>query len=189
MIIATCLSYLTIRGPNKEHGTALKTNPGDLGGANRREGTTNLPGSLVLESILAERWVCQQEGPWARASTGQPRGLAKDNPETNPYSHKTWDCQPRGRAVLLGSLNLMLSATVPFPIKSLALSAHVSPWTIHFWVLDKSLFSGPGRGLPFCNTITSLQTLFKFSMCTFSVPSVLDHPIQDPALHLVILAP
>ena len=26
----------------------------------------------------------------------------------------------------------------PVPIKSLALSAHVSPWTIHFRVLDKS---------------------------------------------------
>ena len=28
--------------------------------------------------------------------------------------------------------------TFPFPIKSLALSAPVSPWTIHFRVLDKS---------------------------------------------------
>ena len=34
----------------------------------------------------------------------------------------------------------------PFPIKSLALSAHVSPRTIHFRVLDKSPVSGPGRG-------------------------------------------
>ena len=39
----------------------------------------------------------------------------------------------------------------PFPIKSLALSAHVSPRTIHFRVLDKSPVSGPGRGLPSCN--------------------------------------
>ena len=34
----------------------------------------------------------------------------------------------------------------PFPIKSLALSARECLWTIHFWVLDKSLLSGPGRG-------------------------------------------
>ena len=34
----------------------------------------------------------------------------------------------------------------PFPIKSLALSARVSPRTIHFRVLDKSPVSGPGRG-------------------------------------------
>ena len=39
----------------------------------------------------------------------------------------------------------------PFPIKSLALSAHVSPWTIHFQVLDKSPVSGPGRGPFSCN--------------------------------------
>ena len=39
----------------------------------------------------------------------------------------------------------------PFPIKSLALSAHVSPQTIHFWVLDKSPFLGPGSGPPSCN--------------------------------------
>ena len=40
----------------------------------------------------------------------------------------------------------------PFPIKSLAFSAHASPWTIHFRVLDKSPVLGPGRGLPSCNT-------------------------------------
>ena len=33
----------------------------------------------------------------------------------------------------------------PSAIKSLALLAHVSPWTIHFQVLDKSPVSGPGR--------------------------------------------
>ena len=44
----------------------------------------------------------------------------------------------------------------PFPIKSLALSAHVSPRTIHFWVLDKSPVLGPGRSLPSWN-----RTIFK----------------------------
>ena len=34
----------------------------------------------------------------------------------------------------------------PFPIKSIALSAHVSPQTIHFQVLDKSPLLGPRRG-------------------------------------------
>ena len=42
-------------------------------------------------------------------------------------------------------------ARVPFPIKSLALSAHVSPRTIHFRVLDKSPVSGPGGGPLSCN--------------------------------------
>ena len=39
----------------------------------------------------------------------------------------------------------------PFPIKSLALSARVSTWTIHFQLLDKSPVSGPGRGPSSCN--------------------------------------
>ena len=40
----------------------------------------------------------------------------------------------------------------PFPIKSLALSACVSPQAVHFQVLDKSPLSGPGRGPSSCNT-------------------------------------
>ena len=47
----------------------------------------------------------------------------------------------------------------PFPIKSLALSAHVSPWTIHFQVLDKSPVSGPGRGPPSCNITIKIEKI------------------------------
>ena len=46
----------------------------------------------------------------------------------------------------------------PFPIKSLALSAHVSPRTIHFRVLDKSPVSGLGKGPPSCNTYICTST-------------------------------
>ena len=41
----------------------------------------------------------------------------------------------------------------PFLIESLALSARVSPWTIHFQVLDNSLLAGPERGPPFYNLL------------------------------------
>ena len=41
----------------------------------------------------------------------------------------------------------------PLPVKSLALSAHVSPQTIHFRVLDKSPVLDPRRGPPSCNNI------------------------------------
>ena len=40
----------------------------------------------------------------------------------------------------------------PFPRKPLALSAHVSPQTIYFRVLDKSPYLGPGNDPPSCNT-------------------------------------
>ena len=45
----------------------------------------------------------------------------------------------------------------PFPIKYLALSAYVPPWTIHFQVLDKSPLSGSGRGPPSCNNMMILK--------------------------------
>ena len=47
----------------------------------------------------------------------------------------------------------------PFPIKSLALSAHVSPWSIHVQVLDKSLVSGPGRGPHSCNNFRNRKRI------------------------------
>ena len=80
--------------------------------------------------------------------------LAKDHQETNPITIKP-PYNPRLRATRQSSSPgfpyLLLSTGVPFPIKSLALSAHVSPWTILFWVLDKSPVSGPGRDPPSCN--------------------------------------
>ena len=45
----------------------------------------------------------------------------------------------------------------PCPVKFLALSACMSPWTIHFWVLGKSLLSAPGRGHLCCNSYRSLE--------------------------------
>ena len=59
--------------------------------------------------------------------------------------HKHWDWEPRGRAVLPGSLTLLLSAQAPLPNEA---SGFVSPQTIHFWVLDKSPLLGPGRSPP-----------------------------------------
>ena len=105
--------------------------------------------------------------------------LAKDNQETNPITIKPETAEPRGRAVLLGSLTLLLSTQCPFPIKSLALSAHVSPWTIHFQVLDKGPVSGPGSDPPSCNKLTlenekqiyfcsqEMNIFLKFIVCTF----------------------
>ena len=38
-------------------------------------------------------------------------------PRNKSHHHKTQDCEPRGRAVLLVSLTLLLSAQAPFPNK------------------------------------------------------------------------
>jgi len=97
--------------------------------------------------------MCHQEGPWVRPNmgTGKMSGLRQSGSE--PHHHKTWGSEPRGRAVLLGSLPCCSLTRCPFPIKSLSSSAHVSPWTIHFQVLDKSPLLGSGRGPPSCNKI------------------------------------
>ena len=97
------------------------------------------------ESSLASIWlnkVCttrkDSESEW----------LAKDSPEMNPITIKP----ETGRHVAEQFSWVLLSYCSlfghTFPIKSLALSAYVSPWTIHFWVLDKS----PGRSPPSCNS-------------------------------------
>ena len=72
--------------------------------------------------------------------------LARDHPETNPITIKPETAShvtERYSGVPLPSCS---PPGCPLQIKSLALSAHVSPRTVHFRVLDKCPVSGPGRG-------------------------------------------
>ena len=76
----------------------------------------------------------------------ESEGLAKNNPETDFITIK-----PKTASHVTEQFSWvpLPSCSLPgrhFPIKSLALSAHVSPQTIHVWVLDKSPVSGPGKG-------------------------------------------
>ena len=135
-------------GPDKGHGTNKPPPTGRV--RERWKGDTAcLPKSLWLASTLAERCVCHQERLWIGMIGHRPPG-------NESHHHKTRDCEPRGRAVLLVSLTYCSLPGCPFPIKSLALSAHVSPRTVHFWVLDKSPASGPGRGPPSYNNSSIL---------------------------------
>ena len=93
-------------------------------------------------------------GRTLRQTMGQERWLARDKLETNSII-RTWDCEPHGRVVLLSSLTPCSPPRRPFPIESLAFSAHVSPQTIHFQVLDKGPHLGPGRGPLSSNNIKS----------------------------------
>ena len=77
--------------------------------------------------------------------------LAKDNLETNPITIKPETVSHVAELFSWVPLPYCSPPGCPFPIKSLALSAHVSLQTIHFWVLDKSPVSGPGRCPPSCN--------------------------------------
>ena len=90
---------------------------------------------------------------WTRRAppgrTLESEWLAKDNPETNPITIKPETASHAAEQFSWVPLPCCSPPGCPFPIKSLALSAHVSPQTIHFWGLDKSLVLGPGRGPPF----------------------------------------
>ena len=79
--------------------------------------------------------------------------MAGDNPETNPITIKPETVSHVAEQFSWVLLPYCSPPGCPFPIKSLALSADVSPRTIHFRVLDKSPVSGPGRGPPSCNKI------------------------------------
>ena len=86
------------------------------------------------------------------SNMGQMGWLATDKLATNPIT-----ISPRLQ-VMWQTFSWVLiphcsPPRCPFPIKSLALSALVSPQTIHFRVLDKSPLSGPRRGSLFCNRL------------------------------------
>ena len=90
--------------------------------------------------------------------------LFKDNLETNPITIKPKTSSHVAEQFSWVPLSYCSPPRCPIPIESLALSAHVSPRTIHFWVLDKSPVSGPGRDPPSCNTSNEYSGLIFFMM-------------------------
>ena len=106
-----------------------------------------------IQEILKEERGCQfnvlltSQNPPGWAKDPESEWLARENPKTNwitikpeTVSHVT----EQSSWVPLPSCSL---SGLPFPIKSLALSARMSPQTIHFQVLDRSLLLGSGRDL------------------------------------------
>ena len=140
------MSYFTTGGPGKEHGT---NKPPPTRRIQERSGGD---ASLYVLRIFQNpsRW----NPPWlsdACATRKDPESewLTRDNPETNPITIKPTTASHVAEQSSWVLLPTCSPPGCPFPIKSLALSARVSPRTIHFRVLDKSPLSGPGRGPPF----------------------------------------
>ena len=136
------MSCFMTGGPGKEHGSN-KSPPTRRVRERSKGDTTRLTTSQ--NPRWHPSWLHHQEGLWVR-------WLAKDNPETNPITIKPETASHVSELFFWVPLPSCSPPGCPFPIKSLALPAHVSPWTIHFRVLDKSPVSGPGRGSPFCNS-------------------------------------
>ena len=145
--VTICVSYFTTGGPTKEHGTN-KPSPTRRVQERLKGGTTGLTTSQ--KTCWHSSWL---SNVCATKMNPESEWLSKDKPETNPITIKpeTWSHmaeQPSWVPLPYGS-----PPGCPLPRKSLALSACVSPQTIHFWIFDKRHFSGPGNGPPSCNRL------------------------------------
>ena len=123
----------------------------------------HIPEFFSLASILAEQCGCHRKD-------SESEWLAKDNLETNPITIKPETASHLTEQFSWVPLPYCFPPRCLFPIKSLALSTHVSPWTIHFRVLDKSPVLGPGRDPPSCNrTIGKQSENFPWSKDSFTI--------------------
>ena len=150
------MSYLTTGGPDKEHRTdklppakRIREGPKEGGDTTAHNMSYQPPrnpcaGNHLDWEMCAPPGRALNQTKYEHKKDDWPETTWKTNPITiNPEtaSHVaeqfSWvplsHCSPPGR---------------PFPTKSFALSASVSPRTIHFWVLDKSPLLGPGMGPP-----------------------------------------
>ena len=117
----------------------------------------------MQETILSERCVCHQEGPWVRPNMGTSKMTGPRQPQklVTPSPSNPRDCEPRGRTVLLGSLTLRLSAWAPLSntLFSFVITRFSSDSS--FLVLDKSSLLGP----PSSNSILGPNCGLSFIQC------------------------
>ena len=117
-------------------------------------------------SVIHLRWT--RRAPPGR--TLELEWLAEDNPETNPISVKPETASHETELFSWVPLPCCSPPACSFPVKSLALSAHVSPQTVHFRVLVKSPIPGSGKGPPSCNIPmqvmgSTLEIIVPFRTC------------------------
>ena len=138
--------------PGKEHGT--KKPPPTRRVQKRSKGNTTCLTTSQNPSHWHPSWLNKA---WTTRKDSESEWLAKDDLETNPITIKP-ETEPYGRAVLLGSLTLLLSTPVPFPNKiSCFVSTCVSSDN-SFPSVTQEPSLGPGRRPPSCNrTIISLM--------------------------------
>ena len=148
IIVTICVSCFTTGGPGKEHGMSKPPPTGSV--RERSKGDTTCP-TISLNSS------CWHPSCLSNACTTrkdpESEWLVRDNPETNPFTIKPKTVSQVAEESSWVPFAYCFLPRHPFPIKSLALSAHVFPQTIHFRVLDKNPLSGLGRSPLYCNII------------------------------------
>ena len=143
-IVTIYVSCFTTGGPDKEHGTNKL--PPTRRVPERSKGDTTCPSTSQNPSLWYPHWLNKVCTTW---KDSESEWLAKDNPESNSITIKPNTAKHVAELFSWVPLPFCSPPGCPFPIKALAMSAHVSPQTIHFWLLNKSPVSGPGRGFPF----------------------------------------
>ena len=149
--VTICVRFIT-GGPGKEHEPNKPPPTGRV--QERSKGDTTCPTTSQNPSLWHPSWlnkVCTTR------KNSESEWLAKDNLETNPITIKLWATSHMAEQFFWFPLPYCSPSGRPLPIKSRALSAHLSPGTIHFQVLDKSPVSGPERGPLSCNISRGLQ--------------------------------
>ena len=174
------MSCLTTRGPGKEHITNKP--PPTRRVQERSKGDTTCP-TTSQNPCWHPSWlnkVCTTR------KDSEPEWLVKDNLEINPITIKPETASHMAEQFSWVPLHYYSLLGCPFPISSLALSAHVSPRTIYFRMLHKSPVSGPGR-VPFSwNNFTShinrmtmaVLLIVSFSKLIFKGPVWNDNPYR-----------
>ena len=138
--------------PGEEHGTNMP--PSTWRARERSKGDTTCLTTSQNPSCWHPSWLNKA---CTTRKGSESEWLAKNNPKTNPITIKPETASHVTELFSWVPLPYCSPPECSFPVQSLALSAHVSPWTIHFRVLDKSPVSGPGRGPPSCNIYAQLN--------------------------------
>ena len=141
-------------GPGKEQGTNKPLPTRRIW--ERSKGDTTCLTTSQNPSLSHLSWL--NKGCTTRKDS-ESEWLAKDNLETNSITIKPEIASHLAELFSWVPLTYCSPPRQAFPIRSLALSVPVSPWTIHSRVFDKS--SGPGRGPISCNNILSIKPLLK----------------------------
>ena len=141
------MSCFTTGGPGKAHGTNKPPSTGRVRERSKEKPHVRPPPRILLSSIHLG---------WTRLIPPGRTLSQHDWPKTTRKlisSPKTQDCEPRGRAVLLGSLILLLSIQVPFPNKISCFVSRCVSSDNSFLSVRQEPSLGPWKGSPFLQQI------------------------------------
>ena len=138
--VAVCVSYFKTRGPARGRELTSQYQPWEFRKGRKEAPCVQPPPRMLLAGLhlgWATRWP-----PGRTLSRDEGSEITRKRIPSAPGLRAPWGGNSPGSSCLA----LLLSARPPSPVEPLALSACASPWTIRFWVLDRSSLSGPGRG-------------------------------------------